>query len=90
MIKTAKLSGGQLKTASYDEKEQRLEIEFTDGSRKVFKAVQHEVFRRLTSSPNPASYYEDRIQEEYALDKLATRSLASTRSKLDDLFAGKA
>ncbi len=89
-MKTVKLSGGQLKAASYDEKEQRLEIEFSDGTRKAYKAVQAEVFRRLTASPNPASYYDDRIREEYAMEKLATQSQSSTRAKLDDLFGGKA
>ncbi len=88
-MKTVRLTGGQLKSASYNEKEQRLEIEFVDGQRKAFKAVQAEVFRRLVASPNPASYYDDRIREEYVVETLATQGNASTRSKLDDLFGGK-
>jgi hypothetical protein len=87
-MKTVKLSGGQLQNASYDEKAQRLEIEFADGGRKAYKAVQAEVFRRLVASPNPASYYDDRIREEYAMETMPAVSHASTRAKLDDLFGG--
>ncbi len=81
-----KLSGGQLVKAGYDERESVLEVHLNTGSIKRFKAVQPEVFRRLVDSPNPASFYEDRIVEEYAVDNSRATSSDSAQQKLDDLF----
>ena len=61
------IRGGRLKSAGYDEQQQLLEIGFVDGTLKTFKAVPPEVWRRLLASPNPASFYADRIEEEYAV-----------------------
>ena len=80
------LRGGKLRSGAYDEREKRLELEFVDGSIRVFKAVPEEVWRRLLSSPNPASYYEDRIAEEYPVERGSHASSAAAKSRLDDLF----
>ncbi len=81
-----RLSGGNLTQAGFDAKECVLEIHFNDGKVKRFKAVQPEVFRRLVASPNPATFYEDRIVEEYPVDNSRTTSTDSAKKKLDDLF----
>jgi len=80
------LRGGRLKAAGYDEREKRLELEFVDGSVRVFKGVPGEVWRRLLSAPNPASYYEDRIAEEYPVEHGSAGGGAEARARLDDLF----
>lgn len=80
------LRGGRLKAAGYDAREQRLEIDFVDGERRVFKAVPPEVWRRLVASPNPASFYADRIEEEYAVERGRAGTGADARTKLDGLF----
>jgi inorganic triphosphatase YgiF len=85
-MKTVQLHGGKLKAASYDEKEQRLELEFVDGKRRAFKAVQREVFNRLCAAPNPASFFEDRIADEYPQEALGTQGTQTARKRLDDLF----
>lgn len=82
------LHSSLLKSAGYDNGQQRLELEFADGSIRVFKAVPTEVFRRLIAAPNPASYYEDRIAEEYAWSRTSQAASGDARSKLDDLFGG--
>jgi len=76
----------QLKSAGYDEKEKVLEIAFHNGQVKAYKGVPHEVARRLFAAPNPASFWEDRIAEEYpvATDRVAGGQDAA--AKLDDLF----
>jgi hypothetical protein len=81
-----KLSGGRLKEAAYDARVQLLEIVFVDGSLKTFKAVQPEVWRRLLASPNPASFYADRIEEEYAVVSGRAKGDEEARAKLDSLF----
>ncbi|MFO1199558.1 MAG: KTSC domain-containing protein [Burkholderiaceae bacterium] len=80
------LRGGKLRSGAYDEREKRLELEFVDGSIRVFKGVPEEVWRRLLSSPNPASYFEDRIADEYPSAPGSHASSADARARLDDLF----
>jgi hypothetical protein len=82
------LKGGRLKSAGYDARERRLELEFVDGAIKVYKSVPEEVWRRLLSSPNPASYHEDRIAEEYPVEDGGHATSPEARSRLDDLFGG--
>ena len=80
------LRGGRLKAAAYEAREQRLEIDFVDGERRIFKAVPAEVWRRLVAAPNPAVFYADRIEEEYAVERARAGGAADARSKLDSLF----
>ena len=82
------LHGGRLKTAAYDAREQRLEIDFVDGERRIFKAVPREVWRRLVAAPNPAVFYADRIEEEYAFERARANQGGDARSRLDSLFGG--
>ena len=84
------LHGGRLKAAAYDAREQRLEIDFVDGERRAFKAVPSEVWRRLVAAPNPAVFYADRIEEEYAYERGRADRADDARSKLDSLFGGGA
>jgi hypothetical protein len=80
---------GRIRWAAYDEREQQLELTFEDRSVRVFEAVPAEVYRRLIASPNPASYFEDRIAEEYPSKRgSAASDIQTARQKLDDLFGG--
>lgn len=85
-METQRLNSSLLKSAGYDSRQQRLELEYTSGDRRVFKAVPPEVFRRLVAAPNPAAYYEDRIAEEYAWERAAGGADQTARAKLDSLF----
>lgn len=80
------LHGGRLQAAGYDAREQRLEIDFVDGQRRIFKAVPAEVWRRFIAAPNPASFYADRIEEEYAVEQARAGTGGDARSRLDSLF----
>lgn len=80
------LSGGRLRSAGYDERQQLLEIEFTDHSVTVYKHVPAEVYRRLLASPNPAAYFDDRIADEYPRERGSAGGDDEARRKLDDLF----
>ncbi|MDT3679808.1 MAG: KTSC domain-containing protein [Burkholderiaceae bacterium] len=84
------LHGGRLRAAAYDARAQRLEIDFVDGERRAFKAVPPEVWRRLVAAPNPAVFYADRIEEEYAFERARANQAGDARSKLDSLFGSNA
>lgn len=85
-IERRALKGGQLKAGSYDEAAQRLELEFADGSVRVYKSVPAEVWRRLLAAPNPASYHEDRIAEEYPVERGSVAASPDAKARLDALF----
>lgn len=85
-MKRTPIRGGRLKAAGYDERDQRLEIEFVDGTVRAFKGVPGEVWRRLLSSPNPASYYDDRIAEEYPQERGSSAQTPAAKARLDALF----
>lgn len=57
--------GGRIRQADYDPSSRVLQLRWDDGRVLAYQAVPHEVFRRLCSAPNPATYWEDRIAEEY-------------------------
>lgn len=87
-METRKLNGSRLNSATYDEAERRLSIEFADGATRIFKAVPRAVFERLAAAPNAYAYYEDRIAEEYPTERGATQTSTKSRNALDDLFGG--
>jgi hypothetical protein len=80
------LHTARLKSAGYDEAEKRLEIAFHDGRMKTYRGVPAEVARRFFASPNPASFWEDRIAEEYPVDSGRAPAADQAAAKLDDLF----
>jgi hypothetical protein len=43
----------------------QLDLHWDNQSITAYKQVPQEVYRRLCSAPNPATYWEDRIAEEY-------------------------
>jgi len=62
---TKSFTSGRLRKAEYDPASQQLELHWDNRSVLAYKHVPQEVFRRLCSAPNPATYWEDRIAEEY-------------------------
>ncbi len=59
-----RLNATGLRSAGYDEKNRRLVVETTAGTFE-YANVSPEVYRRLMSSPTPASYYREVIEEEF-------------------------
>lgn len=80
------LRGGKLKSAGYDRLAALLEVEFTDGALRHYRGVPEEVWRRLLSAPNPGSFFEDRIADEYPNQPAASTGDAQARARLDSLF----
>ena len=80
------LHTAQLKSAGYDEKQKVLEIAFHNGQLKSYRGVPPEVARRLFAAPNPASFWDDRIAEEYPVDNGRAPAAQDAAAKLNDLF----
>ena len=59
-----RLNGQGLKAAGYDERDRKLVVETTSGTYE-YANVSPEIYRRLMSSPTPASYYREQIEEEF-------------------------
>jgi hypothetical protein len=60
-----RLSGGSLRAAGYDAREQKLVVELTAGTFE-YQGVTPEVWRRFSTASSPWSYFRDNIEEEYA------------------------
>ncbi len=65
-METKAFNAGRIRKAVYDPATQQLDLHWNDGRRvSAYKQVPQEVWRRLCSAPNPTTYWEDRIAEEY-------------------------
>lgn len=84
---TKLFTSGRIRKAEYDPVSQQLDLHWDNQSVLAYKQVPQEVYRRLCSAPNPATYWEDRIAEEYP--KGTPRKPAADPDagrKLGDLF----
>ncbi len=59
-----RLNATGLRAAGYDEKNRKLVVETTSGTFE-YANISPEIYRRLMSSPTPASYYREQIEEEF-------------------------
>jgi hypothetical protein len=80
-------SAGHIRLATYDPRSQQLELTWDNKNISAYKPVPLEIYRRLCSAPNPATYVQDRIAEEYTPVQPATSSdTQAARKNLSDLF----
>jgi hypothetical protein len=90
-MQTKTFTSGRIRKADYDAASQQLDLHWDNKTVLAYKQVPQEVFRRLCSAPNPATYWEDRIAEEYPKGRPMTFGKNSDGSKqLSDLFGGEA
>jgi hypothetical protein len=64
-----RMHGGSLRAAGYDERSKTLRVELTAGTFE-YAGVTPEVWRRLSTSSSPWSYYRDNVEEEYAAKRV--------------------
>ena len=80
-------SSGRIRRAEYDPAAGQLDLHWDNQSVLAYKQVPQEVYRRLCSAPNPATYWEDRIAEEYPKGTpKKSGATAEGARKLSDLF----
>jgi len=59
-----RLNGQGLKAAGYDERNRRMVVETSTGTFE-YANVSSEIYRRLMTSPTPASYFKEVIEEDF-------------------------
>ena len=59
-----RLNGSGLRAAGYEERNRKMVIETTTVTFE-YANVGVEIYRRLVSSPSPASYFKDVIEEDF-------------------------
>ena len=60
-----RVNSSKLRSVGYDERSRVLEIEMSNGQVVQYSGVYPEVYRRLMAAPNPTSFFDDKIAEEY-------------------------
>ena len=84
---TKVFTGGRIRKADYDPDSCQLDLHWDNKSILAYKHVPQEVYRRLCSAPNPATYWEDRIADEYPKGTPMTSNAdPGGARKLSDLF----
>lgn len=83
-------TNGRIRRADYDASTQQLDLQWDDKTVLSYKHVPQEVWRRLYSAPNPTTYWEDRIAEEYPKGVPMSKGAGAedAAQKLRDLFGG--
>ena len=77
---------GRIRKAEYDPATHQLDLHWDDKTVRAYKHVPEEVFRRLCSAPNPTTYWEDRIAEEYPKGTPRRSGAPGGGKTLKDLF----
>ena len=86
---TKTFSSGRIRKADYDPLSQQLDLHWDSKTVLAYKQVPQEVYRRLCSAPNPTTYWEDRIAEEYPKGiPMKSGGSSDDAKKFDDLFGG--
>jgi hypothetical protein len=84
---TKTFTSGRIRKADYNAETQQLDLHWDIKNVLAYKQVPQEVFRRLCAAPNPTTYWEDRIAEEYPKGRPMTSGADSEGArKLGDLF----
>jgi hypothetical protein len=84
---TKVFTSGRIRKADYEPASQQLVLHWDNHAVLAYKQVPQEVFRRVCSAPNPATYWEDRIAEEYPKGTpRSTGASAEGGKSLRDLF----
>lgn len=65
-----RINRGTLRAAGYDARTRELEIEFTSGSVVQYSGVGDDLHRGLMCAASAASYFKDRIEEDFPSKKV--------------------
>lgn len=89
-MQTRTFTSGRIRRADYDASTQQLDLHWDNKTVLAYQHVPQEVFRRLCSAPNPTTYWEDRIAEEYpkGVPMGKTPGSDDAAQKFRDLFGG--
>ena len=60
-----RVNSSKIRSVGYDEATRTLEVEMSNGQVFQYSGVFPEVYRRFMAAPNPTSFFDDKIAEEY-------------------------
>ncbi len=83
---TKTFTNGRIRKAVYDPASRQLDLHWDNRTVLAYKHVPEEVYRRLCSAPNPTTYWEDRIAEEYPKGVPTPGTASDGAKKFGDLF----
>ena len=61
-----RVHSSKIRSIGYDEKSMVLEVEMSNRQVFQYSKVYPEVYRRFMAAPNPTSFFDDKILEEYS------------------------
>ncbi len=65
-----RVNSSKLRSVGYDEHTRTLEVEMSNGQVFQYSGVYPEVYRRFMAAPNPTSFFDDKIAEEYSAKRV--------------------
>ena len=70
LMERKRVNSSKLRSVGYDEKTRTLEVEMSNGQVFQYGGVYPEVYRRFMAAPNPTSFFDDKIAEEYTAKRV--------------------
>ena len=65
-----RVNSSKLRSVGYEAQTRTLEVEMSNGQVFQYVGVYPEVYRRFMAAPNPTSFFDDKIAEEYTARKV--------------------
>ncbi|HEU0259850.1 MAG TPA: KTSC domain-containing protein [Burkholderiales bacterium] len=65
-----RVNSSKIRSVGYDEATRTLEVEMSNGQVFQYSGVYPEVHRRFMAAPNPTSFFDDKIAEEYTAKRV--------------------
>jgi hypothetical protein len=65
-----RVNSSKIRSVGYDDATRTLEVEMSDGQVFQYSGVYPEVYRRFMAAPNPTSFFDDKIAEEYTAKRV--------------------
>jgi hypothetical protein len=69
-VQRKRVNSSKLRSVGYDEATRTMEVEMSNGQIYQYTGVYPEVHRRFMAAPNPTSFFDDKIAEEYTAKKV--------------------
>jgi hypothetical protein len=70
LVERKRVNSSKVRSVGYDEKTRTLEVEMSNGEVFQYGGVYPEVYRRFMAAPNPTTFFDDKIAEEYAAKRV--------------------
>ena len=65
LMERKRVNSSKIRSVGYDEKTMTLEVELSNRQVFQYPKVYPEVYRRFMAAPNPTTFFDDKIAEEY-------------------------